>query len=112
MTTTNTGAPDAIVYSTPPFGFRVVPPAVPKHAGEVFTILNASGVTVHVAFPVLQTDPPQADVASLTRQAFIIDAHTATGAYEYHVEIKAVTRDLIGFTLRASADSDPRIIID
>ena len=112
MTTTNPGAPDAIVYATPPFGFRVVPPVVPKHAGEVFTVLNATNVTVHVSFPELPTTPSEADVAPLSRQSFTIGSAAEPGVYEYHVRIKAVTRELIGFDLRASAGSDPRIIID
>jgi hypothetical protein len=111
MTTTNTGAPDAIVHSDSPFGFRVSPPVVSKHASEVFTILNATGVTVHVSFPVLPANPSEADVATGTRQSFTIGS-AAPGVYEYHVVVKAVTLELIGFDLRASANSDPRIIID
>jgi hypothetical protein len=112
MTTPPTGAPDAIVYSNPPFGFSVAPPVVSKHAGDVFTILNATTVSVHVVFPVLGTNPPEADIAPHTRADFIIDPGTAHGTYDYYVEITAVTRELIGFTLRANAASDPHIIID
>ena len=111
MSTTPPGPPDAIVYSDSPFGFRVVPPVVPKHANEEFTILNATNLTVHVSFPVLATTPEEADVPAHTRQSFTIGSNPP-GVYDYHVVIKAITEQLVGFDLRASANSDPRIIID
>lgn len=106
-----TGAPDAIVYPDSPFGFRVVPPVVSKRSNDVFTILNATGVAIHVSFPVLQTTPADAQVPAHTRQSFTIGSNQP-GVYDYHVAIQAITRELIGFDLRASASSDPRIIID
>ena len=112
MTIIPTGAPDAIVHATSPFGFSVAPPVAWKRAGEVFTILNATTVTVHVVFPVLGTNPHEADIAPHHRADFTIDGNTPDGTYDYHVEITAVTQELIGFTLRANAASDPRIIID
>jgi len=111
MSTPTPGAPDAIVSPNGPFGFAVHPNVVWKHPGTVFTILNATGVTIHVSFPVLSTNPPEADVAPFGRQDFIINP-AAPGAYDYQVWIKSVTRELIGFDLRASGGSDPRIIID
>ena len=111
-TTSPTSAPDAVVHQNPPFGFGVAPPVVPKHAGETFTILNATNVTIHVSFPVLSTSPPEADIPPLTRGDFIINSAAPPGSYDYRVGIAPVTRDLIGFDLRASAASDPRILID
>jgi hypothetical protein len=108
---TTPGAPDAIVYPDPPFGFRVAPPVVSKHANEVFTVLNATSVTIHVSFPELNTTPEEADIPAHTRQSFTIGSNPP-GTYDYHVAIKAITEQLIGFELRASANSDPRIIID
>ena len=105
------GGPDVIVYPDPPFGFNVAPPVVSKRVGDVFTILNATNVTIHVSFPVLHTTPPDASVPPHTRQSFTIGPNQP-GVYDYHVAIQAITRELIGFDLRASANSDPRIIID
>lgn len=105
-------APDAVVFQNPPFGFGVAPPVVPKHAGGTFTILNATNVTIHVSFPVLSTDPPEADILPLTRGDFVIDPEAADGSYDYRVRIAPATEGLIGFDLRASAASDPRILID
>jgi hypothetical protein len=108
---TTTGAPDAIVRPRGQFGFIVDPPVVSKRRAETFTILNATQVTVRVSFPVLVTTPPAANVSPFTRESFVIQDNP-NGVYDYHVEIAAVTPALIGFTLRASAGSDPQIIID
>ena len=105
------GGPDAIVYPDAPFGFRVVPPVVSKRVGEVFTILNATSLTIRVSFPELSTTPPQAEVPAHSRQSFTIGS-ADDGVYDYHVVINAITEQMIGFELRASANSDPRIIID
>ena len=58
-------------------------PAASKRAGEVFTILNATTVSVHVVFPVLRTNPPEADIAPHTREDFTIDPATPHGTYGY-----------------------------
>jgi hypothetical protein len=105
-------APDAVVFQNPPFGFGVAPPVVPKHPGGTFTILNATNVTVRVSFPVLSTNPAQADILPQTREDFIINPEATRGSYDYRVQILAVTEGVIGFDLRASAASDPRILID
>lgn len=115
MVIPNSGAPDAIVVPNEPYGFKVVPPVVPKHAGETFTVLNATNVPVNVSFPALVTNPPESDIARFDRVTFVIDSGTTAGVYDYHVTIVSVTQQLLGFQnspLRASADSDPRIIID
>ena len=57
------------------------------------------------------TTPEEADVPAHTRKSFTIGSNPP-GIYDYHVVIKAITEQLIGFDLRASANSDPRIIID
>jgi hypothetical protein len=112
MTIPAAGAPDAIVHTQAPFGFRVAPPVVWKRAGNEFVLLNATDVTVRVIFPVLNVDPREADVAPHNRQTFVIDPDAQFGAYDYYVEIAPVTQELLGFNLRAIAGSDPRIIID
>lgn len=108
---TTTSAPDAIVYPDPPFGFRVTPSPVLKHVGEVFTVLNATNRTIHVSFPVLPTTPPEADIPPHTKESFLVGS-VNLGLYDYHVTMLPVTRDLVGFDLRATANSDPRILID
>ena len=107
---TPTGAPDAIVHPQGPFGFRVDPPVVSKRRDDTFTILNATNATVRVSFPVLATTPPSASVTSFNRESFVINQSNANGVYDYHVEVAGVT--LAGVTLRATANSDPQIIID
>ena len=103
------GAVDARVVETP-HGFKVVPSDVFKRSGEQFTLLNITGSTVHVSFPVLPTNPAQADISPGNAQAFEIQ-RTAPGSYDYWVQIALNDRSR-DFTLRASAGSDPRIIID
>jgi len=94
-----------------PFGFRVLPHDVFKRAGDGFTLLNNTGSALHVSFPVLPTDPPDADVDPGMYQTFTI-LTTPPDIYEYRVEI-AVTDSLArSITLRASGGSDPNIIID
>lgn len=103
------GAVDARVIQTP-HGFKVVPSDVFKHSGEQFTLLNISGSTIHVSFPVLPTNPTQADIPDGNTRVFEIQP-TAPGSYDYWVELVLNDRSR-NFTLRASAGSDPRIIID
>jgi hypothetical protein len=110
---TTIGAPDAIVRPRGHFGFKVDPPVASKRRTETFTILNATKVTVHVRFDGLRTSPPHANVSSFARQDFDIDASAARDVYDYYVEIAGVDPAATGgFTLRATADSDPQIIID
>jgi hypothetical protein len=110
---TTIGAPDAIVRPRGHFGFKVDPPVASKRRAETFTILNATKVTVHVSFDRLRTTPPHASVLSFARQDFVIDPDAAKDVYDYYVQIPAVAPALTGgFTLRATADSDPQIIID
>jgi hypothetical protein len=103
------GAVDARVIQTP-HGFKVLPRDVFKRSGDEFTLLNNTGSTVHVSFPVLPTDPAQRDLVSGTTGVFRI-LNAAPGIYEYWVEI-AVTDRARDFKLRASGGSDPQIIID
>lgn len=104
-------AADARVIQNP-FGLQVVPRDVFKHAGDTFTILNISQVTVFVSFPTLSTNPANATIPPGGSQTFtILDA--APGVYDYLVEIALTdNRSNNAFTLRASGGSDPRIIID
>jgi hypothetical protein len=104
-------SPDARVIQNA-HGLQVVPRDVFKHAGDTFTIVNRSQVTVHVSFPVLPTDPPSADIPVGESASFAI-LNTSPGSYDYWVEIALTdNRSLTVFTLRASGGSDPRIIID
>lgn len=103
------GPVDARVIETP-HGFRVVPSDVPKRSGEQFTLLNITGSTLHVSFPILPTTPAQADIAPGNTQVFTIEP-ASPGSYDYWVQIALNDRSR-DFTLRASAGSDPRIIID
>ena len=100
---------DARVIQTP-HGFKVLPQDVFKHTGDEFTLLNISGSVVRVTFPVLPMDPPTADIPHGGTQVFRI-LTTPPGMYDYWVEV-ALTDRTRDFTLRASAASDPRIIID
>ena len=106
---TVTGPPDARVVQTP-HGFHVLPRDVFKRSGDDFKLLNNSGSTVRVTFPVLPMQPPLADIPPGRVQVFTI-LDTAPDIYDYRVEVSLTdrTRD---FTLRASGGSDPRIIID
>ena len=106
---TTAGAVDARVIQTP-HGFTVLPHDVFKHLGETFTLLNISGSTIHVSFPVLPMNPAQADIPTGDAQVFQI-LNTPPGSYDYWVELVLTDRSR-DFTLRASAGSDPRIIID
>lgn len=100
---------DARVLQTP-YGFRVLPHDVFKRVDDGFTLLNNTGSTVHVSFPVLPTTPPDADIAPGSFETFTIQA-TPPDIYEYRVEI--ILQTLAGdFTVRASGGSDPNIIID
>src|SRR5262245_5973535 len=107
---TTTGATDAVVYPQGPFGFRVAPPVVPKRRDETFTILNATNTNINVSFPTLSTTPPNGTVTPFNRGSFVINQSNPNGVYDYHVEIAGAT--LGGVTLRATAGSDPQIIID
>lgn len=103
------GAVDARVVQTP-HGFKVLPSDVFKRSGETFTLLNITGSTIHVSFPILPTNPAQADIPTGATQVFQV-LSTPPGPYDYWVEI-ALTDRSRDFMLRASAGSDPRIIID
>ncbi len=100
---------DARVIETP-HGFKVLPKDVFKRSGDTFTLLNISGSTVRVSFPVLPTDPPKDDIAPGFSKEFRI-LNTPPGVYQYWVEV-ALTDRARDFTLRASGGSDPQIIID
>lgn len=100
---------DARVIQTP-HGFKVVPPDVFKHAGDEFTILNLTSSVVRVTFPTLPTDPPQGEISNGGMATFRI-LETPPGVYDYFVEV-ALNDSLRAFTLRASGNSDPHIIID
>jgi hypothetical protein len=104
-------SPDARVIQNA-HGLQVVPRDVFKHAGDTFTIVNRSMVTVHVSFPVLPTHPASADIPPGGSEPFQIQ-ETPPGVYDYWVEVALTdNRSLTVFTLRASGGSDPRIIID
>ena len=92
-------------------GFKVVPHDVFKRIGDGFTILNLTGSTVYVSFPVLPTDPADADVPPGQYKSFTI-LQTSIGSYEYHVEIELTDSFARQIRLRASGGSDPNIIID
>ena len=110
---TTTGAPDAIVRPRGHFGFKVDPPVVSKRKTETFTILNATKVTVRISFDRLRTTPPNFNVPSFERKDFVIDANAERDVYDYYVEVPGVAPAATGgFTLHATADSDPQIIID
>jgi hypothetical protein len=105
-----TGAPiDARVIQLP-HGFKVVPSIVPKNANDQFTLLNLSGSSVHVSFPVLPTTPASATIAPGGTQTFNIGA-AEPDIYDYVVDV-AVSDGTRSFSLRASGNSDPQIIID
>ena len=104
------GPVDARVLQTP-HGFKVLPNDVFKHVADGFTLLNMTGTTVHVSFQGLPTTPPDADVEPDGRQTFTI-LETPPGIYDYWVELALKDSNLRTFTLRASAGSDPHIIID
>jgi hypothetical protein len=93
-----------------PHGFKVVPPTVFKHASDQFTLLNLSGSSVNVSFPVLPTTPASATIAPGSTQTFNIGA-AEPGIYDYVVEV-ALSDSTRSFTLRAKGNSDPQIIID
>ena len=107
---TLTAPVDARVVETP-FGFKVVPKDVFKHTGDGFTLLNLTASTVHVSFPVLPTNPAEGDVPPGQAKTFTI-LPTPAGSYEYRVEIGMTDVNARALTLRASAGSDPNIIID
>jgi hypothetical protein len=105
------GAPiDARVIQLP-HGFKVVPPQVFKHSDDQFALLNLAGSTVQVSFPVLPTVPAIAAIPPGGTQVFNIGS-AAPGPYEYLVEVVGVSDGTRSFSLRASANSDPQIIID
>jgi hypothetical protein len=93
-----------------PYGFKVVPPAVFKHSSDQFTLLNLAGSTVHVSFIALPTNPPNANIPPNQSQTFAI-LNAEPGAYEYQVQV-GVSDGTRSFSLRASGNSDPQIIID
>lgn len=100
---------DARVIQTA-YGFKVVPPDVPKQSGDQFTLLNITGSTVHVSFPVLQTVPAEAEIASGSTAVFTI-SQSAPGIYDYWVQVP-LSDSSRALTVRASGASDPHIIID
>ena len=104
-------SPDARVIQNA-WGLQVVPRDVFKHAGDTFTIVNRSQVTVRVSFPVLPTNPADAVIPVGQSASFAIQ-DTPPGPYDYFVDVDMTdNRSNNAFTLRASGGSDPRIIID
>lgn len=103
------GPVDARVIQRP-HGFKVVPPDVPKRSQDQFTLLNLTDSTLRVSFPALPMSPPAADIPPMQLKTFTI-GDARPGDYEYLVEF-ALNDSARGFTLRASGNSDPHIIID
>jgi hypothetical protein len=93
-----------------PDRFKVVPPEVFKRSGDQFTLLNLAGSTVHVSFPVLPTEPRDADIPHRMSKTFAI-LNAEPGVYEYLVQL-ALSDGSRTFSLRAGGNSDPQIIID
>jgi len=108
--TTMRGPFDARVNRIPQ-GLLVLPRDVFKHVGATFTILNNTDVTIHVTFPGLTMDPAVWDIPPLVSQEYTI-INAQPGVYDYQVETAARDERNVSFTLRATAGSDPRIIID
>lgn len=90
--------------------FKVVPPDVFKRSSDQFTLLNLAGSTVRVSFGVLPTDPPNADIPPNQWKTFAI-LNAAPGVYEYVVEL-TLSDGTRSFSLRATGNSGPNIIID